>query len=196
MFPFGRDGEPATLRYGAQFVPSHPGCEICMRVFFRLLLIALLLCCSATFAAERVVVRRGCTPEELTKLPLSVQDHATWGKGEIRGETEARVTGYGCGGVTITDFVASAETAGGARVKVMFTYVVANESASEKDIGLLFTITYGEREVKHTVHMTLHAGETSERHDLAFLIPEMEMRLGAPVLGVAMHAERPLKTKD
>jgi hypothetical protein len=166
-----------------------------MRFFSRLLLVVSLLCCSATFAAEQVIVRRGCTPKELTELPLSVQDHDTWGRGEIRGVTEARVVGYGCGGVTIADFVASAETAGGARVKVMFTYVVANESASDKEVGLLFTVTYGEREVKHTVHMSLRAGEKSERHDLTFLVPEMEMRLGQPTLRVAMHAERPLKKK-
>lgn len=141
------------------------------------------------------VIAEPCKPKPLN-LPLSVVDHELWGKGLIRRAPELAVRDYGCGGVWIDDFVTSAETAGGARVRITFAFTVTNEAAVTKKAQFRISIVLldseeKEREISAHISIPFRAGEgTDEPLTASILVPEADLRLPpAPKLRVQMYVE-------
>src|SRR5262245_34685041 len=124
--------------------------------------------------------KRRCRPEGLN-LPLTVADHERWGKGDVRGDAESAIVGYGCGGVAFADFASAAEDVGRARVKVTFHYVLENDSDADKRVQLQIAIVLPDREIKAGIGRGLRAGEgQTTPSEVNLLVPWSELRLGPP----------------
>lgn len=143
------------------------------------------------------VIAEPCKPATLN-LPLSVADHELWGKGLIRKEPELAVRDLGCGGVWIDDFVTTAETAGGARVRVTFAFTVSNDGVAAKKTAFRIAVVVrdsqdNEREIAARIMTGFAAGEgTEEPLTASLLVPEADLRLPpAPTLRVQMYVWDP-----
>jgi hypothetical protein len=148
---------------------------------------------AALLLAVPLFAGQPCRPRTLN-LPLSVADHELWGKGLIRKAPELAVRDFGCEGVWIDDFVTSAETAGGARVRITFAFTVTNESAVARKAQIRISVVLldseeKEREISARISASFGAGEgTDEPITASILVPEADLRLPpAPKLRVQMY---------